>query len=55
MQDGPPELLFIHGGHRRSVGDFSWGLMDGMGIASVEKGLGSLCIWKPADYIVNWD
>lgn len=53
LQDGPPELLFIHGGHRRSVGDFSWGLSDGMGIASVEKGLGSLCIWKPADYIIN--
>jgi len=22
--DGPPELLFIHGGHRAKVPDFSW-------------------------------
>ncbi|KAL7751771.1 Histone acetyltransferase type B subunit 2 [Sorochytrium milnesiophthora] len=23
-QDGPPELLFIHGGHTNKVGDFAW-------------------------------
>jgi hypothetical protein len=23
-EDGPPELLFMHGGHRAKVNDFSW-------------------------------
>ena len=23
-QDGPPELLFIHGGHTSKISDFSW-------------------------------
>jgi histone-binding protein RBBP4 len=25
-EDGPPELLFIHGGHTNKVADFSWNL-----------------------------
>ncbi|KND04531.1 uncharacterized protein SPPG_00258 [Spizellomyces punctatus DAOM BR117] len=24
MEDGPPELLFIHGGHTNKIADFSW-------------------------------
>jgi histone-binding protein RBBP4 len=24
IQDGPPELLFVHGGHKSYVDDFSW-------------------------------
>ena len=36
-QDGPPELLFIHGGHWAKVNDFSWNKNDNMVIASVEE------------------
>lgn len=25
-EDGPPELLFIHGGHTNKVSDFTWNL-----------------------------
>jgi hypothetical protein len=24
LNDGPPELLFVHGGHTAKVSDFSW-------------------------------
>ena len=27
-EDGPPELLFVHGGHTAKVSDFSWNLND---------------------------
>ena len=25
-EDGPPELLFIHGGHTSKVSDFAWNI-----------------------------
>ena len=34
-EDGPPELLFIHGGHTAGVSDFSWNSTDHWVIASV--------------------
>lgn len=34
-EDGPPELLFIHGGHTSKVSDFSWNATDHWAIASV--------------------
>lgn len=27
-EDGPPELLFVHGGHTAKVSDVSWNLVD---------------------------
>lgn len=51
-QDGPPELLFIHGGHRGQVCDLNWNSeSDSMLIASVESSTNSLHIWKMAGYI----
>lgn len=35
--DGPPELLFMHGGHRTKVNDFSWNQNENMVFASVEE------------------
>ena len=33
--DGPPELLFIHGGHRHLVSDFSWNPSEDWMVSSV--------------------
>jgi histone-binding protein RBBP4 len=34
-EDGPPELLFLHGGHTTKVNDFLWNPNDEWAIASV--------------------
>ena len=36
-EDGPPELLFIHGGHTAKVSDFSWNINHEFLIASVAE------------------
>jgi histone-binding protein RBBP4 len=36
-EDGPPELLFIHGGHTAKIPDFSWNGNDDLVIASVAE------------------
>ncbi len=36
-EDGPPELLFIHGGHTSKISDFSWNTNDDWVIASVAE------------------
>ncbi|KAM0678124.1 hypothetical protein BDAP_001383 [Binucleata daphniae] len=36
-QDGPPELLFMHGGHTDSVCDFSWNPLEPYEIVSVAE------------------
>merc|ERR1712127_549690 len=36
-EDGPPELLFMHGGHTNTVSDFSWNMKDEWTIASVSE------------------
>jgi histone-binding protein RBBP4 len=49
QEDGPPELLFIHGGHTSKISDFSWNSNDDWVIASVAEdnilqvGLHSCC------------
>lgn len=35
--DGPPELLFIHGGHTSKISDFSWNTNDDWVVASVAE------------------
>ena len=36
--DGPPELLFVHGGHTAKITDFSWNVNERGGmIASVAE------------------
>lgn len=44
-KDGPPELLFIHGGHVADIRDFSWDCFDPWLIASVAEG-SNLQTWK---------
>lgn len=36
-EDGPPELLFIHGGHTSKISDFAWNPSDDWVIASVAE------------------
>lgn len=36
-EDGPPELLFIHGGHTSKISDFTWNSNDDWVIASVAE------------------
>jgi histone-binding protein RBBP4 len=48
--DGPPELLFLHGGHTRKVSDFSWNSKDNWSIASVSED-NVLQVWNPAEEI----
>ncbi|KAL9657486.1 hypothetical protein ABK040_016752 [Willaertia magna] len=52
QEDGPPELLFIHGGHTAKISDFSWNPNEGDDwmIASVAED-NILQIWQPSDSI----
>lgn len=44
-EDGPPELLFIHGGHTAKVSDFSWNCNEDWVAASVSED-NILQIWQ---------
>ena len=46
-EDGPPELYFVHGGHKASVSDFSWNMNEGYEgfITSVAEG-NVLQVWQ---------
>ena len=49
-EDGPPELLFLHGGHTNKVSDFSWNDNDPWTIASVSED-NILQVWCMAEEI----
>ncbi|KAG5192291.1 WD40-repeat-containing domain protein [Tribonema minus] len=51
-EDGPPELLFIHGGHTARVEDFSWNPNMERTIASVSMD-NVLQVWQVADNVFN--
>jgi histone-binding protein RBBP4 len=53
-EDGPPELLFLHGGHTNKVSDFSWNTNDEWSIVSVSED-NVLQVWKPAEEIYAED
>ncbi|CAN8076095.1 unnamed protein product [Agarophyton chilense] len=53
-EDGPPELLFIHGGHTNKVSDFSWNRNEPWVIASVAED-NILQIWCMAEHIYEDD
>lgn len=48
--DGPPELLFSHGGHKAKISDFSWNKNEPWVISSVAED-NSLQVWKMAESI----
>jgi len=51
-EDGPPELLFIHGGHTDKIADFSWNTNEDWVIASVADD-NVLQIWQMAENIYS--
>mmetsp|Transcript_59640 Transcript_59640/g.189777 ORF Transcript_59640/g.189777 Transcript_59640/m.189777 type:complete len:177 (+) Transcript_59640:245-775(+) len=51
-EDGPPELLFIHGGHTSKISDFAWNPNDDWVIASVAED-NILQIWQMAQNIYH--
>lgn len=51
-EDGPPELLFIHGGHTNKVADFSWNANDEWVVASISDD-NVLQIWQMAENIYS--
>jgi len=50
--DGPPELLFIHGGHTNKISDFSWNPNEPWVIASAAED-NIIQIWQMAENIYN--
>ncbi|GJJ72252.1 histone-binding protein RBBP4 [Entomortierella parvispora] len=53
-EDGPPELLFVHGGHTNKVSDFSWNQNEPWVIASTAED--NICqVWQMAGNIYNTD
>lgn len=53
-EDGPPELLFLHGGHTSKVSDFSWNPNDHWTVSSVSED-NVLQVWQMAEEIYAGD
>jgi len=51
-EDGPPELLFIHGGHTSKVSDFSWNAHDDWSVCSVSED-NILQVWQMSESIYH--
>lgn len=51
-EDGPPELLFIHGGHTAKISDFSWNPNHPWVICSVSED-NIMQVWQMAENIYN--
>lgn len=49
-EEGPPELLFVHGGHTSKISDFSWNPCEDWVVASVAED-NILQIWQMGDHI----
>ncbi|KAL2915395.1 Histone acetyltransferase type B subunit 2 [Polyrhizophydium stewartii] len=53
-EDGPPELLFVHGGHTNKISDFSWNPNDPWVMCSVAED--NICqVWQMASNIYSED
>jgi len=53
-EDGPPEVLFMHGGHTNRISDFSWNQNDPWVICSAAED-NLVQVWKVANAIVGKD
>ncbi|KAI8614949.1 WD40-repeat-containing domain protein [Chytriomyces sp. MP71] len=53
-EDGPPELLFVHGGHTNKISDFSWNKNEEWVLCSVAED--NVCqVWQMASNIYGVD
>ncbi|KAI9807071.1 MAG: Histone acetyltransferase type B subunit 2 [Sarcosagium campestre] len=54
QEDGPPELMFMHGGHTNHISDFSWNLNDPwVTCSAAEDNL--IQVWRVANALVGKD
>lgn len=53
-QDGPPELLFMHGGHTNRISDFSWNMHNPWVVCSAADD-NLIQVWKVSEAIVGSD
>lgn len=53
-EDGPPELLFSHGGHKAKISDFSWNKNEPWVISSVADD-NTVQVWQMAESIYRDD
>eukprot|EP01084_Bolivina_argentea_P296921 511454_1 len=53
-EDGPPELIFVHGGHTDKISDFSWNVNDPWCIVSVADNNIVQC-WQVTDELVTFE
>ena len=53
-EDGPPELLFMHGGHTNRISDFSWNLHNPWVICSAADD-NLIQVWRVAEAVVGVD
>eukprot|EP00112_Aurelia_sp_Birch-Aquarium-sp1_P001549 Seg1167.5 transcript_id=Seg1167.5/GoldUCD/mRNA.D3Y31 product="putative histone-binding protein Caf1" protein_id=Seg1167.5/GoldUCD/D3Y31 len=51
-EDGPPELLFIHGGHTAKISDFAWNPNEPWVLCSVSED-NIMQVWQMAENIYN--
>ena len=51
-EDGPPELLFIHGGHTSKISDFAWNPNKPWVVSSVSED-NIMQVWLMAENIYN--
>ncbi|KAJ5078887.1 histone-binding protein msi1 [Anaeramoeba ignava] len=51
IEDGPPELLFLHAGHINKINDFDWSYGESWTIGSIENDF--LQIWQITENIYN--
>ncbi|KAI9760653.1 MAG: Histone acetyltransferase type B subunit 2 [Chaenotheca gracillima] len=54
QEDGPPELMFMHGGHTNRISDFSWNLNDPWAVCSAAED-NLIQVWRVANAIVGKD
>ncbi len=52
-KQGPPELMFIHGGHKQGVTDMSWNPNEAFALATVSYD-NTVQVWKPSQSIVGY-
>lgn len=52
-EDGPPELVFIHGGHTSIISDFAWNPNEDLTLASVAED-NILQVWQISNSIFNY-
>lgn len=51
-EDGPPELMFMHGGHTNRISDFSWNMHNPWVVCSAADD-NLIQVWKPAEAIIG--